>query len=159
MQIFSSETGEWIQSTVSIPSGFSSDGVFLLQRSFTYNGMLYFVGDEAGDQNFLMGMDPFIINDCNSAHSLSSTNGGDIIGHYKCHFIQFHDDPYSFILEYLGEFRGRLLMGSYIYYSSTFFVREVNEEEMHGGAGKLCLEDMMKEYSVFTGHKNDSGLS
>ncbi|KAM5581113.1 hypothetical protein ABKV19_010371 [Rosa sericea] len=151
VQIFSSDTGEWITSTISIPSGFISDTV-PLERSFSYNGMLYFVGDEAGDQNFLMGLDPFMINNSNSALSLSSTslnstNGDDIIDHYKCRFIRF-DDPDSFILRYLGEYRGCLHMCDYHYHTSTFFVRELKEEEMHGGAGKLCLEGMMKDYSL-----------
>ncbi|PRQ53271.1 hypothetical protein RchiOBHm_Chr2g0164681 [Rosa chinensis] len=113
--------------------------------------MLYFVGDEPGDQNFLLGLDPFMINNSNSALSLSSTsrnstNGDDIIDGYKCRFIRF-DDPDSFLLRYLGEYRGCLHMCDYHDHTCTFFFRELKEEEMHGGAGKLCLEGMMKDYS------------
>ncbi|XP_050381298.1 uncharacterized protein LOC126798389 isoform X2 [Argentina anserina] len=124
VQIFASDTSQWITSTISIPSGVICDTV-PIERSFTYNGMLYFVGDEPGDQNFLLGLDPFLINN-------------SIIERYQ--FIRFDDPEESFVLRYFGEYRGCLHMCDYDHYK--FFVRELKAEELCGGAGKLSVEGM-----------------
>ncbi|CAN6690917.1 unnamed protein product [Malus baccata var. baccata] len=74
VEIFSSETGEWRKSIVSSPQAF----VFIFsghcEISYTYNRMLYWMGDclDEDIENNLIGLDPFMMDD-NSMNFISLT--------------------------------------------------------------------------------------
>lgn len=71
-QIFTSETGEWIETIVSFPSPFCF--VHMIHSiSYANKGKLYLGGHTNGVENFLIGLNPFAINKSNNT-SLSNTN-------------------------------------------------------------------------------------
>lgn len=136
VQIFSSETGEWRESNVSSPSDINFYFINY-EANFTYNGMLFWGGVGCG--NFLIGLDPFMID------SSCGANGDD---HYECRFIELELDL-PFMFECLGTYRGCLRMCDYNSATRVLSVRDLNEEEIlfQGGTVKLGMENM-KVYSL-----------
>ncbi|KAL6144663.1 hypothetical protein ACLB2K_055354 [Fragaria x ananassa] len=91
VQIFSSETSDWIETIVSSTTAFCFD---FINASISYanKGMLYWGGHstDGDEQDFLIGINPFTINRSNNTNlssTSSSTNGGVIIDHNNCCFI------------------------------------------------------------------------
>ncbi|KAL6143659.1 hypothetical protein ACLB2K_054354 [Fragaria x ananassa] len=143
VQIFSSKTGEWKESIVSSPSVV----YFYLIRldvSFAYKGMLFWGAVREG--NFLIGLDPFMIN------STISTNADDTVDHYTCRFIELEQtSDHYFPLRCFGEHRDCLRMCGYNPRCRVLSVRDLTEEEIHGGSVKLCMENVKKVYLLDNG--------
>ncbi|RXH84004.1 hypothetical protein DVH24_026903 [Malus domestica] len=74
VEIFSSETGEWRKSIVSSPQAFEFIFSGHCEISYTYNRMLYWMGDclDEDIENNLIGLDPFMMDD-NSMNFISLT--------------------------------------------------------------------------------------
>ena len=84
LQIFSTETGEWTESIVSIPSMIPAHSINP-RVSRPYNGVLYWMSPKS---DFLIGLDPFKITDKKTTSLPSNTGGDDTIDEYKCRFIE-----------------------------------------------------------------------
>ncbi|PRQ60375.1 putative F-box domain-containing protein [Rosa chinensis] len=91
IEIFSFEIGEWRESIISFPHKFCYDQI---NPDFHWacNGMLYW----SGYLDFVIGLNPFVINfgHKNSTSSKTSNHSGD--DHYECCFMTIVKDPANY---------------------------------------------------------------
>ncbi|PRQ53121.1 putative F-box domain-containing protein [Rosa chinensis] len=137
VEIFSSETGEWRRSIISLRQKVSSCHMNIV--TYPYNGMLYYWNS---DYNNFVGFDPFRIN--------SSSDGDDTIERYKGRIIEFEFGGESSKIECVGTCGGRLrFIGGFDLISCILPVWELKEEQDERAldrSGKLFLK--RKTYSL-----------
>ncbi|KAL6275848.1 hypothetical protein ACE6H2_019449 [Prunus campanulata] len=151
VEIYSSETGEWRESVISSPRGFSFTSC---TPAVAYNGMLYWLSFGG----LLTGVDPF--NNINSSISTGANTTGDIVVHNElCRFVQFHEPEYNIeSVECLGVCQGRLRMCHYDMEdpskSGIVCVWELKEDEekddqkADGIAGRLMKWCLIKKLNL-----------
>ncbi|KAK9923803.1 hypothetical protein M0R45_032203 [Rubus argutus] len=139
VETFSFETGEWRVSIVSSPRGFDFYDI-CADISFMYNGMLCWPSDVMGsDHNFIIGLDPFMMEDNNST---STTDGDDITDRYECCFFRLvEENEMCHIVDFLGVSQGCPRMCDLSGHSLYVWELKEAQDQMAGSnrAGKLRL--------------------
>lgn len=141
VQIFSTETGEWTESIVSLPTDIKFRTINCT-ANFIYKGMLFW--SCLYEANFLIGLDPFMISSRSSV-----ANADDTTDHYECHLVKLEIDRFN-LFRCVGTYRGCMRVCEYNSDARVLSVRDLNEEEIfHGGTSvKLCVDNMVKVYSL-----------
>ncbi|KAL6139920.1 hypothetical protein ACLB2K_058221 [Fragaria x ananassa] len=100
VQIFSTETGEWTESIVSLPTDIKFRTINCT-ANFIYKGMLFW--SCLYEANFLIGLDPFMISSRSSV-----ANADDTTDHYGCHLVKLEIDRFN-LFRCVGTYRGCVL--------------------------------------------------
>ncbi|XP_004306051.1 PREDICTED: uncharacterized protein LOC101291558 [Fragaria vesca subsp. vesca] len=145
VQIFSSETAEWIETIVSSPLPFHPCD-YCHCRSYGNNGMLYWGNHRIIDERFLIGLNPFIIKNSNNTSlygtsSSSTTIGVDTIDHIqnKC-FIGLRQYEEDLHFSTLGVYKGCVRIFEYDTEMRNLYIVDLNDKEIHEGG--VCLNQM-----------------
>ncbi|RXI01639.1 hypothetical protein DVH24_014988 [Malus domestica] len=147
VQIFSSETGEWKETTVRSERTVTSAYNFTLEMMSVCTGvaskrMLYWMGD---DDDILIQLDPFMIN--KSASATLST----------CYRHRIRNEWDALPMRCIAAYDGGVRMCNYDYVSGYLSICELKEEEeedddprvsIHGGSKSLFVKLKKRVYLV-----------